>query len=200
MATGPEPIGPPKLWRGKRTPPKSTGSARRSGCRVALYTLLGVGLLVVVVTGIATWSYLQTEQGQKLIEVAKQSADWMAEASQAPGTAELRSAGCQVALVSEMSEAVDLLAMLVSDEEREREMLAQMESAGSLQVSLLVICTLPRKSPDDPDCGGLARTYGTAVPSAPGGFFLVAIRQGDAAPSCQAAYAGDGSLTESPQL
>ena len=166
----------------------------------ALYALLAVGLFVVVAGGIASWLFLQTEQGQKVMEVVKQSAEWITEASQAPGTVELRSAGCEMALVSEMSRAVDLLMALVPDEEQERELLEQMESAGNLRERLLVICTLPRNSPDEPDCGGLARTYGEAVPSAPESFFLVAIRQGDDTPRCQSIYSTDGTLLETPGL
>ncbi len=184
MEIGPEPIGPPK----------------RSGCMLAVYVLFGVGIFVLVAGGIATWLFLQTEQGQKIVEVVKQGAEWMTEASQAPGTAELRDAGCEMALVSEMSKAFDLFMTLVPNEEQKNEVLEQMEAAGNLQERLLVMCTLPRIGLAAPDCGGLARTYGEAVPTAPESFFLVVIRQGDDAPSCQGIYAADGTLLETPEF
>ncbi len=102
MEIGPEPIGPPK----------------RSGCMVAVYVLFGVGLFVLVGGGIATWLFLQTEQGQKIVEVVKQGTEWMTEASRAPGTAELRDAGCEMALVSEMSKAFDHFLKLQPDGEQ----------------------------------------------------------------------------------
>ena len=184
MEIGPEPIGPPK----------------RSGCMVALYVLFGVGLFVIVGGGIATWLFLQTEQGQKVIEVVKQGAEWMTEASQAPGTAELRDAGCEMALVSEMSKAFDLFMTLVPDEEAKSEALEQMEAAGDLHERLLVMCTLPRIGLADLDCGRFARTYSEAVPTAPESFLLVVIRQGDDAPSCQGIYSTDGTLLQTSEL
>jgi hypothetical protein len=183
MEIGPEPIGPPK----------------RSGCMVTVYVLFGVGLFVLVAGGIATWVFLQTEQGQKVVEVVKQGAEWMTEATQAPGTAELRDAGCEMALVSEMSKAFDLFMTLLPDEEQKREVLEQMEAAGNLQERLLVMCTLPRTGLADPDCGGLARTYAEAVPTAPDSFFLVVVQPGDDAPSCQGVYSTDGTLLETPK-
>lgn len=183
MEIGPEPIGPPK----------------RSGCMLALYVLFGVGLFVLVAGAIGTWVFLQTEQGQKVVKAVKQGTEWMIEASQAPGTAELREAGCEMALVSEMSKAFDLFMTLVPDDEKKSETREKMEAAG-LAERLLVLCTLPRIGVSEPNCEDLARTYGDAVPTAPESFFLVAMRQGNDAPSCQGIYAPDGTLLETPDL
>lgn len=184
MEIGPGPIEPPK----------------RSGCIVALYVLFGAGLFLLVAGGIAVWVFLQSEQGQKIVEVASQGLEWMTEASQAPGTAELREAGCDVALVSEMSRAFELVMTLVPDEEQKSEVLEKMGAAGNLQEQLLVMCTLPRLGLGEPDCSKFARTYSEAVPAGPETMFLLVMRQGADAPSCQGIYSTDGTLLENLEL
>ena len=182
MEIGPEPIGPPK----------------RSGCRLALYTIFGLGLFAIVAVGIALWLFLESEQGQRVVEAAKQGASWMTEASQAPGTAELREAGCNNALVSEMSKAIDTFMAFLPDETQKSELLEEMESAGGLETQWLVMCSLSPLGATEPDCGELARTYADAVPSAPESFLLVVLRQGDDAPSCRGIYSADGTLVRTP--
>ena len=182
MEIGPEPIGPPK----------------RSGCRLALYTIFGLGLFAIVAVGIALWLFLESEQGQRVVEAAKQGASWMTEASQAPGTAELREAGCSNALVSEMSKAIDTFMSFLPDETQKSELLEEMESAGGLETQWLVMCSLSPLGAAEPDCGELARTYADAVPSAPESFLLVVLRQGDDAPSCRGIYSADGTLVRTP--
>lgn len=180
MKTGPAPIGLPK----------------RSGCQLALYTIFGVGLLVVVAIGIAVWLFLESEEGQQVVEAAKQGASWITEASQAPGTAELREAGCNNALVSEMSQAIDVFVGFLHDETQKSELLEEMKSARGLDTQRLVMCSLSPIGGTEPDCGALARTYADAVPSAPEHFLLVVLREGDDAPTCRGIYSTDGTLVE----
>ena len=182
MEIGPEPIGPPK----------------RPGCRQALYAIFGLGLFVIVAVGIALWLFLESEQGERVVEAAKQGASWITEASQAPGTAELREAGCNNALISEMSKAIGVFRAFLPDETQKIEFLEEMESADGLETQLLVMCSLPPLGVDEPDCGELARTYADAVPSAPERFLLVVLRQGDDAPTCRGIYSTDGTMLETP--
>ena len=124
----------------------------------------------------------------------------MTEASQAPGTAELREAGCSDALVSEMSKAIDIFMAFLPDETQKSELLQEMDSAGGLDTQLLVMCSLSPLESNEPDCGKLARTYADAVATAPDRFLLIVLRQGDDAPSCRGIYSTDGSLLETPAL
>jgi len=184
METGPEPIGPPK----------------RSGCRIALYAIFGLGLFVIVGIGVAVWLFLESEEGQRVVEAAKQGATWMTEASQAPGTEELREAGCSDALVSEMSKAIDIFMAFLPDETQKSELVEQLESAGGLDTRLLVMCSLSPLQSDEPDCGILARTYADAVAPAPDRFLLIVLRQGEDAPRCRGIYSTDGTLLATPEI
>jgi hypothetical protein len=83
----PEPIGP-------------GGPKERSGCLVALYVVLGLGVLLIVIAGIGSWLFLRSEEGQRVLEAARQGVEWAEDAAQAPGTAELRESGCETAMVT----------------------------------------------------------------------------------------------------
>ncbi len=188
------PTGPPAPYDEPRS--------KRSGCMVALYILFGLGLLVVVGGGAAIYLFLQTEEGQRLAQGVKRGAEWVAVASQAPGTAELREAGCEAAMVSEAGEALDIILTTVFPEQEKRdEARAQLESeAGqaNLDELLLVICTLPRFTTEQPGCDELARTYTNAVDRTPDSFYVMVMQQGQNEPSCQGIYSPGGQLLHEP--
>jgi hypothetical protein len=167
---------------------------------LALYGLFGAGLFVIVAGGVATWLFLQTEQGQKVVQGVEQAAEWMTEAIQAPGTTELRAAGCEMALVSEASQAADLFRTLLPSQEQTSQMLEQMEAAGNLRERQLVMCSIASADRADPSCEELAQTYGEAVHRPSESFFLVVIRQSDDSPQCQGLYSADGTLLETIEL
>ena len=125
------------------------GTTLGFGC---FFGFFGLGLFAIVAVGIALWLFLESEQGQRVVEAAKQGASWMTEASQAPGTAELREAGCNNALVSEMSKAIDTFMAFLPDETQKSELLEEMESAGGLETQWLVMCSLSPLGATKPDC------------------------------------------------
>jgi hypothetical protein len=183
----PEPIGPPQ----------------RSGCMVALYVLFGVGLLAFLVGGVSLYFFLQSEQGQQFVKVVRDGAEWITVASQAPGTEELRGEGCETAMVSSASAAFNVFSVFIPEEDKQAELREQLErDAGGYDLDelLLVICALPRFSPQTPQCDQLARTYSSAVADVPDSFYVLAMQQGQDAPSCQGIYAPDGTLLESPEF
>ncbi len=165
---------------------------------IALYVLFAVGLFFVVAGSIATYFFLQSEQGQQILQVAKQGAEWVTVASQAPGTDELRDAGCEAAMVSDAGSALDIFMTLLPEEKGAEARSALEAQVGSqpLDELVLVICTLPRFTVRRPDCEDLARRYGDAVATAPPNFYLLVMEQGQDAPSCQGIYAPDGTLVE----
>lgn len=176
---------------------------KRSGCMVALYVLFGVGLFVVVAGGIATWIFLQSEEGQKVLKVAREGTEWVVTASQAPGTEELRGAGCEAAMVSDAGSAFKVFSTLLPDPQKEEEIRTQLEAQtgqGSLDDLLIVICTVPRLSTSQPRCDDLARTYSSAVDQVPDSFYVLVMKQGQNAPSCQGIYSPAGELLHQPQL
>jgi hypothetical protein len=172
---------------------------KRSGCIVALYVLFGIGLFVLVAGGLSTYFFLQSEQGQKILQVAKDGAEWVTVASQAPGTEELREAGCEAAMISDAGSAVDIFMTLIPEPGKQAEIREELEAqAGqtSLDELLLVICTLPRFNVNSPRCEELARTYGDAVSTAPLSFYVLVVAQGRDEPSCQGMFAPDGRLLD----
>jgi hypothetical protein len=182
-----QPIGPPK----------------RSGCLVALYVLFGVGLFIVVAGGLALYVFLQSERGQQVVQVVKDGAEWLTVATQAPGTPELREAGCETAMVSSAISAFEVFSVFVPDEGKREEIRSQLEQdAGGydLEELELVICALPRFGGQAPPCDEIARTYASAVPAVPDSFYVLVVRQGADAPACQGIYSPDGTLLESPKL
>ena len=169
---------------------------KRSGCRIVLYALFGIGLFVVVAGSITAYFFFQSEQGKQLLQVARDGAQWLATASKAPGTAELRDAGCEAAMVSDAAAALDVFMTLVPEEQKRQEIRQSVEQrAGSTHLDelTLVICTLPRFSTRHLACEDLARTYGQAVSTAPESFFVLVIQQGADAPACQGTYTRDGT-------
>jgi hypothetical protein len=179
-------------------PPK-----RRSGCLLALYLLFGIGLFFLLAGGIAGYLFLKTEQGQQILETVKGGAQWITVAAQAPGTDELREAGCEAAMVSDAGSALDVFMTLVPDADQQAEIRERVEAeAGDepLEDLTIVICTLPRLGDAGPGCDELARTYAAAVDDPPASFYVLLIRQGQQGASCQGIYSPAGSLLREPQL
>ena len=182
-----QPIGPPK----------------RSGCVIALYVLFGVGLFFIVVGGLATWIFLQSERGQQLVTMMKEGAEWITEAVQAPGTEELRAVGCEVAMVSTASSAFELFSAFVPEEDKRAELRAELEAntgGSDLDEMQLVICTVPGYQMETPGCDDLARTYATAVDTGSDAFYVFLMQDGGEEPICQGVFSSDGRLIAEPDL
>jgi hypothetical protein len=166
----------------------------RSGCLIALYALFAVGLFVLVIGALTAYVALRSPQGQKVVEAAKQGMSWILEAQRAPGTAELREAGCATALVTSLSDAAEIFSELMP-EQAQRE-LEQGEGARQLEHDM-VVCVVGRMTLAPPDCSGVARIY-AAAPGSPSESFIVRVqRQGNDAATCQGLYDAEGELIES---
>jgi hypothetical protein len=168
---------------------------------IALYALFGIGLFVVVVGSISAYFFFQSETGRQVLQVARDGAAWVAVASQAPGTEELRQAGCEAAMVSNAGSALEVFMTLVPEEQKRDEIRTDLEEqAGNVPLDelLLVVCTLPRFTTSHPECPDLATTYGRAVPTAPDSFYVLVMQQGQQEPSCQGLYDPDGTPLQVP--
>jgi hypothetical protein len=171
--TTPEPIGP-------------GGPKQRSGCLVGLYVILGLGMLLIVVGGIAFWLFLRSDEGQRMLAAARQGVEWAEEAAQAPGTAELREFGCETAVVTTFDQMLELAAELFPEEAG-----AELEE-NPLADETLVLCMIGFFSDAAVDCAGVARVYGAAVPDAPERFVVMTQKQGRGKGECQGFFAPDG--------
>ena len=115
-----------------------------------LYVFLAVGALFPVVAAVAAWSFLRTDTGGFVSEMARLALRQMG----APGVAELRRIGCEQAAVFTMGEMFET--SLFSDEDRAT--LAR--SAGEDQPVVLCMDLYGRR----PTCGEVATTYAPFAP------------------------------------
>jgi hypothetical protein len=180
VLSGPPPSTPEPIGPAARKP--------RSGCLIALYAAFGVGALLLLVGAIATWIFLRSEQGQKVLEVAKESVAFAEEAMQAPGTEELRAAGCAQAMVMSSARMLELMGELVP------ELREGGADAGSLADATVVLCQLGMLEGKGPDCAEVARLYAASVPDAPERVAVIVQGQGRSKAECQGFHARDGSF------
>jgi len=122
---------------------------------------------------------LSTEGGREMAKAA-----W--DANNAPGTSELKVAGCQTASVMDLGRMVDAMAKFGIEDD---------DSADSALLDLpFVTCNLGFAAPDDLDCAAVAVTYATAVPDAPS-IFVVTVNKATGVPlGCEGYYDHAGSF------
>ena len=125
-------------------PPSQAPKKSRSGCLLALYIALGLGAVMIVMTGIGIWLFLRSEIGQKVVDVASDGFALVREANQAPGTEALRAAGCSQAMVIPTSKVLKLVGEFAPD--------ARRELPESFADGTLVMCQLNTRDGEGPDC------------------------------------------------
>ncbi len=164
---------------------------QRSPFVTFLYFLLGLGAVVLLVGGVGLYLFFRTERGQQVLTLAREGTALLAEAAMAPGTGELRGAGCETALAIPAGKIVDLFRQLGADTGA-GEIGEGVLSAGDLSAETpVVFCA--QKQPGVPDCSVAARVYASVVSPAPDRFVvLMAPRQGDLA-GCSGIFAPDGT-------
>ena len=175
------------------------GPKERSGCLIAIYALFAIGVAGLLVGAAAIYFFLQSEQGRQILDTAEKGAAWMATAVAAPGTAELRDAGCEVAMVHTAGTALDLMAPLLSEPGQQQEFREELQvRAGDIDLDalLLVFCTAPRFTLSPPSCTDLAVVYGNAVEFPAEAFAVIVAQSGGQGLVCQGIYTPDGSLVE----
>jgi hypothetical protein len=176
-----------------------TGPEERSGCLIAIYSLFGIGVVGLLVGGASIYFFLQSERGRQILDVAEKGAAWMTTAVAAPGTAELRDAGCDVAMVHTAGATLEVIVPLLPDPEQRQEFRDDLQArAGDLDLDalLLVFCAAPRFTLSPPSCSDLAVVYGTAVESPAEAFAVIVAQQGQQGLLCQGIYTPDGSLID----
>jgi hypothetical protein len=149
----------------QQPPPK-----KGRGCLIAALVSAGVGLVVAIVV-IAL-----------LYKAAKTVGAVAMEGMNAPGTAELRASGCDVAMVMDMSK------------------ISSVFDAGSATAassgSIVVACNV-NPGHAKPSCDDVAATYVKAVGSANGSFMAQVQQQGAGQPECQKLYGPTGTFIRS---
>lgn len=166
---------------------------QRSPFVTLLYFLLGLMFVVALVGGVGLYLFLRTDQGKKILEVARQGSALLSEAAVAPGTSELREIGCETALVVPAGKIVELFGQL-EPQVRMGELERGFVSVGRLSAGTpVVFCAQKRGQAGTPDCASAARAYASAVKPPPERFaILMTPRRGDLA-GCSGIYAPDGA-------
>ena len=168
---------------------------KKSGCTVLIYILAAVvglvvvvGAIVLLITGIKAALFIGGEDGQRMIEGIKETAEIAMEAQEAPGTEELVSAGCDTASVMNMGEMMGAVSNFVGEEDRQ-----EIEEISQSQM-VLVLCQVSFGSKAPLECDEIARVYGAAVPDAPDEFMAQSQKAGRIKDHCLGVYQPDGTF------
>jgi hypothetical protein len=166
---------------------------QRSPFVTFLYFMLGLGAVLLLVGGVGIYLFLRTEQGQRVLTIAREGGALLAEAAMAPGTGELRSIGCETALVVPAGKIVDLFRQL-DPEGKAGEVGEGFLAVGGLAGDTpVVFCSQRRGQAGTPDCTSAAKVYASTQVPPPARFVvLMAPRQGDLA-GCSGIFAPDGT-------
>ncbi len=148
----------------------------RSGLRVFLYVLLALGALGALTCGSLIFFAARNPAVREFVET-------MAGAQSAPGTQQLREAGCSVAQVFDLGSAMALLSEF--DEE-----LAQTPEVLDMT---LVQCVVSKPNPGGLGCDEVAGIYSAAVPEPPDRFLVQVSFQFSSQDPCQVVYGPDGT-------
>ena len=165
----------------------------RSGCLTALYIILGVGVFLFLVTAIGLWIFFRSETGQRVLEVAGEGITLVREATTAPGTDALRTAGCDQAMVLPLGRMEELFGAIATD------VPGAARGGRAAKDETLVVCQMQTLDGTAPDCAAVARVYAGAVPAAPEQFnvSVQTLRGSDS--KCQGVYTRDGTRVEAPE-
>jgi hypothetical protein len=176
-----------------------SGSDERSGCLIAIYALFAIGALGLLVGGASIYFFLSSDQGRQILDAAQKGAGWMVTALAAPGTEELRDAGCEVAMVHYAGAALEVIEPLLSGADQQEEFRDELQArAGEVDLDELplVFCTAPQFALSPPDCSELAVVYGEAVDLPVETIAVVVAQQGRQGPVCQGLFTPAGSLLD----
>jgi hypothetical protein len=157
------------------------------GCAIAAVV---VGLVVAVCGGAVTlisWSIWQNPNVQRGVEIAGAAMDLTREAMTAPGTAELRRAGCAQAMVYSPELIERFIGVIRPDAGVRR---------GEVPDYPLVVCQVRGQS--TLSCETVARTYAEAVTPAPTELGVTIQGQRGRNARCQGVYGPDGTFLRPP--
>jgi hypothetical protein len=172
---------PPMMMPPQPPPPKKG----MSGCMIAFIVVSVVGFVTAVVVGVVVYLVVTSSAGKTAIKLVGEGTKLAQKGLNAPGTAELRTLGCEQAIVLDMKDV--------------GEMMNDVFDAGvgvdSGVEGLAVSCTLPSLGGPALTCDDVARTYVSAVGGTASGEYVVTIkRQGDSRTLCESTYDASGAL------
>lgn len=157
--------------------------AKTSGLTILLAVIGGGFLVIVAVLAIVAWRVMASPEGRAIVGVVGDTMKIVQKAQKAPGTRELRGAGCKTAMVLELED----LAKIVERFDASR-------PSESPFGSMVACGVQPWGSP--PACDDLAKTYVGAVGPRPKPFLVSVTKSGQQKPLCSTLYDGEGARTQ----
>jgi hypothetical protein len=148
-----------------------------------LAVLGGLALICCIVSAVAANQAMKDPNVRKGFAAAGKGLKMAEKGMTAPGTDELRKAGCSQSMVIDMSDAMEIIDMFADAGDK-----TLPDDLGGM-----VICQGNMFDKLPTDCDQLARTY-VAAAHPTKGFALMVQKQGDNKPLCQNSYSADGAL------
>lgn len=164
-------------------PSPPTKSSNSKGCLIALGVAFALFSVMCLIGTFFVWRAANTEEGKKIVSVIGKGAAVGMKGLNAPGTPELRDAGCRQAIVIATSDIADIANMFVD---------GGVAKVGPAEDEAFVLCQ-GNVFDSLPDCDEVARVYAKAAhPKKP---FMVAVQQQGAKKSkCQGRYDTQGAF------
>lgn len=175
-------------------PPYYPTPQKKKSSNTCLIVLLILGVIVLGGVGMATlgfYLFATSKTGKDVIDIvgkgAKavgETAKVMEEAARAPGTPELRAAGCTQAFVIDMDKLAKAFDQFDAG--------IPAPTDGGARVKLMVLCQVNALG-SPPACDDAARAYVGAVGRAAGDFAVTVSIERDKRPRCSSRYAPDAA-------
>ncbi len=163
-------------------PPPAKKTSSTQVVLIVLAVVGGLAALCCIGSSIVFYRASQSPDGKKVFSAVGKTVKMAQKGLNAPGTAELRKAGCPQAMVVSMADALDLAEVFVDAGTQ----------AHRLDAETIVVCQGGVFDTVPTDCDALAQTYVDAVhPANP--FTLSIRKQGEQKPVCQGRFGPDGS-------
>jgi hypothetical protein len=162
---------------------------QRAGMPTAVKVLLILGLLFLLFiggfVGVCAYCVAANPELRQMGKLMGESVRMSIAATKAPGTRELREAGCAQAMVMDMRRIAELVKEIDESEHGSAE---QAEDLGTV----MVVCQVS-SSEDALSCEDVARTYGAAVENPPAEFAAVVQTRFPQEAVCEGVYGPDGT-------
>jgi hypothetical protein len=161
--------------------PEPAPKKKLSGFLVFALAAAGVLALLCIAGSVMLYNAARSPQGQRMLGIVGKGAALAARGMHAPGTDELRQAGCSKAFVIDLAEMLEELPELIDAGRK-----VESKNEGTMVVCQGdLVSTLP-------DCDTLAKVYAQAAHPATV-FFVTAQKVGGGGPKCQRRYRSDGT-------
>ena len=162
-------------------PPPAAPKKKMSGCAIALIIVGGIFVVLVIAAGIGLAVFLRSDTGRKVFDVVDKTGKAVSKGINAPGTKEVRAAGCPQAIVLDMADMAGIVDDFID------------AGAGRTGIpdELMVLCQ-GNFGDKLPSCDEVAKAYVGAVGMADKPFTVSVRRQGNNHALCEVKYSMSG--------